>query len=328
MQQSSLIIYRKEGEKMNRKSTIIETRREMRDFIIDNDDRVMRGLPPKRLICITHPGVFHADDVFSAAFMAVMSSKIFSELSGLSCVNVRIERGDPDKIIDEHRDEYDSLGFVIFDIGYGKFDHHRANSETRPDSTENNPLPYASFGLLWREFSPLMFDEDFVYLFDNTFVRAIDLADNGVVENLLSSTISAMNPNWDTTPFNEFAEAVCIANKILMVHFDRYLAEKKAKITLEECYRKPRSNENILILPKYIPYQKFLSKYHPDITYVIYPSSRNLGEWCISPVDPGKHPLPESWTREKIIGMTFCHKARFLARFNFPYTAILAITKK
>ena len=75
---------------------------------------------------LTHNGKFHADDVFSAAFLRMLNPRI------------QIQR------VDAIPEDYDGLAF---DIGLGKFDHHQNSNERRP-----NGIPYAAFGKLWREY--------------------------------------------------------------------------------------------------------------------------------------------------------------------------------
>ena len=70
----------------------------------------------------THSGKFHADDVFSAALLTILNP------------DIKIERGF------EVPEDFDG---IVFDIGFGEFDHHQQDRAVR----ENN-IPYAAFGLL------------------------------------------------------------------------------------------------------------------------------------------------------------------------------------
>lgn len=65
-----------------------------------------------------HNGIFHADDVFCAAFLRVL------------CPEIRIIRGSCVPM------DYDG---IVFDFGMGEFDHHQRENECRPDGT-----PYAA----------------------------------------------------------------------------------------------------------------------------------------------------------------------------------------
>lgn len=83
----------------------------------------------------THGGGFHADDVFSSALLRILNPQI------------EILRGN---VVPE---EFDG---IVYDIGRGKFDHHQQQKLYR-----ENGIPYAAFGLLWKEFGGLLLtDED------------------------------------------------------------------------------------------------------------------------------------------------------------------------
>ena len=80
----------------------------------------------------THAGKFHADDVFATALLQIIRP------------DIRITRG---FVVP---DDFDG---IVYDIGFGMFDHHQEPREYRA-----NGIPYAAFGLLWRgavAFSPI-----------------------------------------------------------------------------------------------------------------------------------------------------------------------------
>ena len=73
----------------------------------------------------THAGKFHADDVFATALLQILRP------------DIKITRG---FVVP---DDFDG---IVYDIGFGMFDHHQEPRETRP-----NGIPYAAFGLLWQD---------------------------------------------------------------------------------------------------------------------------------------------------------------------------------
>ena len=77
----------------------------------------------------THAGKFHADDVFATALLQILRP------------DIRITRG---FVVPE---DFDG---IVYDIGFGMFDHHQEPRETRANGT-----PYAAFGLLWRVLGPV-----------------------------------------------------------------------------------------------------------------------------------------------------------------------------
>ena len=72
----------------------------------------------------THGGVFHADDVFATALLLYIKP------------DLEICRGY------QVPEDFDGL---VYDIGFGKYDHHQENRRVR-----KNGVPYAAFGLLWK----------------------------------------------------------------------------------------------------------------------------------------------------------------------------------
>ncbi len=78
----------------------------------------------------THAGKFHADDVFATALLQIIRP------------DIRITRG---FVVP---DDFDG---IVYDIGFGMFDHHQEPREYRA-----NGIPYAAFGLLWRVLGPAL----------------------------------------------------------------------------------------------------------------------------------------------------------------------------
>ena len=110
----------------------------------------------QKMLCIekgfTHGSGFHADDVFSSALLRILNPDIV------------ILRGN---VVPE---EFDG---IVYDIGRGKFDHHQKQKPYR-----ENGIPYAAFGLLWKEFGCLLLSDEDAETFDKEFVQPIDLSDN------------------------------------------------------------------------------------------------------------------------------------------------------
>ena len=100
----------------------------------------------------THGGVFHADDVFAAAMLRIIKPGII------------IERGNTVP------EDYDGL---VFDIGFGEFDHHQKDKRVR-----ENGVYYAAFGLLWEKYGSMLMNEEDAKAFDESFVQPIDNSDN------------------------------------------------------------------------------------------------------------------------------------------------------
>ena len=107
----------------------------------------------------THAGKFHADDVFATALLQILRP------------DIRITRG---FVVP------DGFDGIVYDVGYGMFDHHQEPREYRA-----NGVPYAAFGLLWRVLGPGLVGERQARLIDENFIQPLDLNDNTGEQNSL-----------------------------------------------------------------------------------------------------------------------------------------------
>jgi uncharacterized UPF0160 family protein len=96
---------------------------------------------------VTHPGIFHADDVFAAAIL-------------------RLKTGEPMLIIERRnptQEDLDDPSIVVFDVGgqfdpvKNNYDHHQRDFDLERDPAEGYGIegeenPLASAGLLWTQF--------------------------------------------------------------------------------------------------------------------------------------------------------------------------------
>ena len=256
----------------------------------------------------THSGKFHADDVFSAALLLYLNPEIM------------ITRGN------RVPEDFDG---IVFDIGRGQYDHHQKDSRIR-----ENGIPYAAFGLLWEELGADILGEELAQRFDEAFVQPLDNNDNTGEKNELATLIGNFNPTWDAEGSNDeaFFQAVSVAGMILENKFERFRGNERADKRVEEIYahheqavhdrEKHRDDARILILPEFVPCQKFLSE--TEIAFVIFPSNR--GGYCIQPQKKEysmnyKCSFPVEWLgleNEELVVATglksagFCHKGGFL----------------
>nr|WP_319488933.1 MYG1 family protein [uncultured Caproiciproducens sp.] len=257
-------------------------------------------------IAITHGGKFHADDVFSAALLKTVNP------------NIKIIRAF------EVPDDFDG---IAFDIGWGEFDHHQENAEVR-----ENGVPYAAFGLLWREFGvsvlisngcPSEEAAKEAAHFDENFIQSLDEDDNTGCGNQLASVIGTFNPNWDSSqlPDQCFAEALGFAAVILKKKLDSVMSAQRAKKLVEMALTD--SKDTIVILPRFAPWKMVLIPSAAE--FVVYPSQRGGYNAQVIPIDfdtkEVKCNFPQEWAGkpedelQKISGiktLKFCHKGRFL----------------
>lgn len=247
---------------------------------------------------ITHGGIFHADDVFATALLKIVKP------------DIRIKR------VIEVPESFDGL---VYDIGFGEYDHHQADKRAR----ENGTL-YAAFGLLWEKIGPAIVGKKIAERIDKSFVEKIDLSDNTGRKNLLSDAISALNPSWneDVSVDERFEEAVELAKKILERKIENEINNEAARDYVMEKYNTRR--DNCVVLDKGMPWKSVLIG--TDTEFVIYPSVR--GGYMLQTVPNSEEDyspvvsLPKEWygiekeQLRKVSGVesiTFCHATGFVA---------------
>ncbi|MDF2632299.1 MAG: hypothetical protein K0Q85_895 [Caproiciproducens sp.] len=246
---------------------------------------------------MTHGGKFHADDVFSSALLKIINPEI------------KIIRGF------QVPENFEGL---VFDIGNGKFDHHQEGAEVR-----ENGVPYAAFGLLWREFGESLVGAEDAACFDEKFIQPIDEDDNTGCGNQLARVIGKWNPSWDSDESSDqcFREAASLAETILKKEFESIFSRQRAKGLVEEALA--HSKDGIVILPKFAPWQGVLIP--SDAQFVVYPSLRGGFNAQVIPADfdtkTAKCDFPQEWAGkseaelQEISGiktLSFCHNNRFL----------------
>ncbi len=226
---------------------------------------------------ITHDNKFHPDDVFSTVFLSKYIENPILYRAGVGKV--------------------DKEQAIIYDVGFGKFDHHGPDAKKRPDSN----LKYCSFGLLWSEYGKDYLTKnnynyiDELYLaIEEALVKQIDGIDNGVFPEIkaeyklldLDKIIDMFNPTWeerniDTDYYfmNACKTAEIIFDNVLKTEYSKIKATKKVLSQIDNV------ENNILILDEYLPYQKAIfNSTNPkasEIKIIILPSNR--GGYCIKP---------------------------------------------
>lgn len=258
-------------------------------------DKKERKISMKK--AFTHSGRFHADDVFSAALLTYLY---------------------PDIIIERGFEVPENYGGIVFDIGFGKYDHHQEQKAVR-----ENQVPYAAFGLLWKEYGEQILGKEQAEKFDESFVQPLDFSDNTGEKNELAEMIALFNPSWDENKDADqcFQQAKEVALQILERKFTYMKGEVRAEQIITDAME--QAENHILVLEQFVPWKKKLIG--TDIYFVVFPSQR--GGYCAQgvPVEKDsteiKYSFLEDWrgkTKEelqKISGLdtlTFCHNSGFL----------------
>ncbi len=263
----------------------------------------------------THSGKFHADDVFASALMKLIVPDItIHRVSSLPA-------------------EYNDTEALAFDIEGGDFDHHNEKKKAR-----DNGIQYASFGLLWKEFSQkLGLTDKSILKIDHDLVSKLDASDNGGIPDALSLVIASFNPVWDSDESSNkaFEKAVSFACEIL----ERFIMREKAAERAEEEVKAAldESDGKIVVLERFAPWENVLVE--SSAIYVIYPSMRESGTFNVQGVPVSlrdrkvRCPFPEKWrgvSEEKlsavsgIPGLRFCHKNGFIITCADKKSAIQA----
>lgn len=283
---------------------------------------------------VTHGGTFHADEVFAT----VILEKVFGDLT--ICRTFRI----PEDLKDE---------VVVYDIGYGKFDHHQKGG----NGVRENGVPYAACGLIWKEFGHKIVADtrnpELVWkLVDRDIIQGIDSVDNGTMPKVdypaqamsLSSVISGFNPNWDSNenPDEAFAKAVTFAEIVFDKTLESATSKAKAQQIVEEAIEK--AEEHILVLDQFVPWQEYIfsstNSKADEIQFVVFPSNRGGYNWQCVPDGLGsfgqRKPVPEEWKGlngsdlQLVTGVrtaSFCHPAGFIGGAE-TFTDAYALAKK
>jgi len=220
----------------------------------------------KKIVAVTHSGLFHADEVMASVIL-----KQFYE-------HIEIKRSRDQR-------EFDCAD-IVFDVGGGEFDHHSEQKITR-----DNGVPYAACGLIWKKYGPNLIkkikpnfsqrqiDEVFNSV-DKGIIEGIDAIDNGCFEEktdvmmpTIDQLVKGFNPNWNAQMDADvqFNKAVEFCTPILLNAINGSIALIDAEKIVKKSYDN-RENENILILDKFCPWKKHLSNYDEDgsIIYVIF----------------------------------------------------------
>lgn len=150
---------------------------------------------------ITHAGIFHAGDVFSTALLQIVYGDDFE--------TERVE------IVPEITDDE----VIVYGIDNYENSYYQAN----PPVLRENGRPYATFGLLWKEFGAILVGDCQAEMFDENFVSIIDNSDVNGELNPMSLMVDYFNPDPDELfpdPDEAFFNAVdwaklCLENAII-----------------------------------------------------------------------------------------------------------------
>lgn len=239
----------------------------------------------------THNGSHHADDAFGVAV-----------LTGLFPDHVLVRTRDPEEIA---RADFAVDVGGEWDPARGRFDHHQrefdgARARTDAQGQQVRAEPYASAGLVWREFGPAYvrqlaqrmghpLDETTAAAIaqdaDTSLVRYLDLVDNGVDAVApgifgLSELLSLLNTDWmeeqalgpdahAALQLERFREATTLVRRFL----DAFLRRKVGQLLAAGKVRAARrlfDGRALVLAEGGMPWTRVVVEEMPDVLLVIY----------------------------------------------------------
>lgn len=266
----------------------------------------------------THNGHFHTDDLMAVAVLL------------LKFPNADVVRTRDEKVI-EAADIVVDVG-QIYDPAKMRFDHHQLGGAGKRD----NGIPYASFGLVWKEFGvELMGGVEEARIFEERLVMPIDAIDNGVEIFKLNFENVSPYPIWEyLNGFQEghekleeldadFMSALLVANDLLQKEIKQSRKRAGDFKKVMEIYENSARKDLIIIDDMNISWKRALVP--SEAKMIIFP--RPDGKWNARAIPTGvesfelKKPFPASWAglnTDKLIRVSgvddafFCHKDLFL----------------
>lgn len=267
---------------------------------------------------VTHNGHFHTDDLMAVSALL------------LKYPEAEVVRSRDEKII-ESADIAVDVG-QIYDPAKLRFDHHQTSGAgDRP-----NGIPYASFGLVWKEFGEeIAGGKEEAKVIEEKMIMSIDAKDNGFdIYEPLFSNIDAYTIGDYFESFTEGAKTTEDLDEAffttLMLARDLLKREINiAKSTVAD-WREVRKiyneseNKQIIVLTDSLHWKRVLIP--TEAKYVIFP--RSDGQWtsravpnAVHSFDPKKR-FPLSWSGlsgealrkiSSVESAVFCHRDCHLA---------------
>lgn len=262
-----------------------------------------------------HDGMFHADDVFSIAILKL----IYNEVETIRTRNNEILK-QCDMRVDVGKE---------YNPKTNDYDHHQVPGPEKRD----NGIPYASCGLLWKEFGEKICEiKDVARKIDENLIQGIDADDCGV--NIYESTMGKgpyplprVINRFNTKDFNSeeqftmFMRAVELALHVLKKEIDVNKRRYESKKQIEKIIKNSKDSRYIIVEDSNLIVSGL------EDTNILYVVRKYPDKWIIKAVRKEKGNfetkvnLPASWgglDTEELVKVTgvkdvqFCHKDLYL----------------
>ena len=267
---------------------------------------------------VTHDSSFHTDDICAVATLLLVL-------------------GDAEVIRSRDTEVYKTADYLVdtgmkYDPAHHFFDHHQPEGA----GVRKNGIPYASFGLVWKEFGEqLAGGKKEAELFDKRLVQAVDAHDNGVTTveykfegveeyhlgDFFNSFVDSRDPDHI---YATFMYLVGIAKDLITreIAITKRLVVDHDKIA---SFYNESDDKRLVVMSEDLRGWKDFIRGKPEVLYVIYP--RPDGKWTLATASihdnhytPRKR-LPVGWAGltdeelQKSSGVsdaTFCHRNLFM----------------
>ena len=282
----------------------------------------------KKKVIVTHSGSFHADDIFACAALTLYLDS--------QKTPYRIIRSRDEKVI-KNADYVIDVG-GIYDTETERYDHHQPGGAGKRE----NGIPYASFGLIWEKYGPLLcHNETIVNDIDRRIAQPIDAIDNGIsitepsdlglCDYGIYGIIGAYQNTWkesgeDTNQMKNFMFLVNFFKPLLSREIDRSSHRLEMIDKIQETYDNAE-NKIILEIPYHVTVSALIQVLHKykEVMYIVCRSNTNWKALAMRK-EPcsfeNRKSLPESWAGKRgdelaeITGVSdalFCHNAVWMA---------------
>lgn len=268
----------------------------------------------------THNSNFHADDAFAVATLSL----IFPD--------VKVIRTRDEETIKNADVAVDVGG--IYDPTKLRFDHH----QTGGAGIHENGIPYASFGLVWKEYGEkLSGSKEVAEVIEKKLVCYVDALDNGVnvstniYEDIRPYTISDylysywIDGDVDKEHVDQiFHRVSSMAKDLIIREIDKAKRIFEETKLVEDIYNESL-DKRMIVLEKNLAWGKVFED-KPEALVVIYPN-KEVNTWSAKMIRVNSHSFetrisfPKAWaglTGENLVKVSgvsdavFCHNARFL----------------
>jgi uncharacterized UPF0160 family protein len=283
---------------------------------------------------VTHNGRFHADDIFAIATLLILYPE------------AEIIRSRDEEII-KFADIVVDTG-LIYNPKISRFDHHQQGGA----GERGNGIPYASFGLIWKEFGAQVSNIEIAKLIDEVLVTPIDAHDNGIIiserifgsireytiSDFFGSYIDNDNSEDETILYTTFLGCVSIARELLLREINIAGKELYSMEKVREIFDSTEDKRLIVLEEPLLWFRVLINE---AITlYVVYP--RKEGTWGVKavPKEVGSYelrkPFPKEWGgrgAKELVEITgvedavFCHNKLFICSARTKEGAIALAMK-